>query len=249
MLNLVFDDAKLFKRTIDAISVLVDQGEFIIDEKGMSLRAADQAMIAMVDFTIPKSAFSEYVVQTHYKLGIDLEGLAKVLARARPNDKLVLGLSEDNALLTIELRGNASRSFTLPLLDISGGDLPMPNMEFDAEMTIDADLLQDGLKDASLFNTYVTLKARDHEFQMLAKGTSGNLNFKLGKQDKSMKHVSVKAESSASFPLDYLQDITKSAAKDDGIKIAFKTNRPLMVTYKIEKAALIYYIAPRAEAE
>ncbi|MBR9707311.1 MAG: DNA polymerase III sliding clamp, partial [Candidatus Diapherotrites archaeon] len=73
MMNLVFEDAKLFKRTIDAISVLVDQGEFIVDDKGLSLRAADQAMIAMVDFSFPKSAFKEYVVEGTKKLGVDLD--------------------------------------------------------------------------------------------------------------------------------------------------------------------------------
>ena len=248
-MHLVFKNAKTFKGIIDAISVLVDQGEFIVTGEGVTLRAADQAMIAMVDFSLPESAFKSYKVDGATKLGLDLDALSKVRSRARPEDELELELSEDNATLNISFKGKAKRNFTLPLLDISSSELPVPKIEFDAKATVLADILQDGLKDAALFNTYVTLAAEDKTFRMQAKGTSGNLKFELGDKDDSLVDLNVKGKASAAFSLDYLQDITKSANKEAHISLAFKTNAPVMISYKIEEAALKYFVAPRAEAD
>ncbi|MBR9707631.1 MAG: hypothetical protein GOV15_04310, partial [Candidatus Diapherotrites archaeon] len=175
--------------------------------------------------------------------------LSRVLARARSEDSLALGLSNDNALLEVSLRGNAVRKFTLPLLDLSAGELPTPNIDFDVNLIILADILQDGVKDAKLFNTYVTLKAENDDFLMVAKGTSGNNNFKLVRDDNAMISMEVKNASSSSFPLDYLEDILKQASKETNVNLSFKANSPIKISYNISDASLVYFVAPRAEAD
>lgn len=248
-MELVFKNAKTFKSIIDSISVLVDQGEFLVTSEGLSLRAADQAMIAMVDFSMPKSAFKDYKVSGDTKIGLDLDAFSKILSRARSEDELSLSLSEDNATLDVGFKGKAKRHFTLPLLDTSGADLPTPKVEFDVQAKVTADILQDGLKDAALFNSYVTFAAADKAFRLQAKGTSGSLKFELSEKDPSLMELKVKKSAQASFSLDYLQDITKGAEKEATILVEFKSNAPLLVSYAIEEAKLKYFVAPRAEAD
>lgn len=248
-MELVFKNAKTFKSIIDSISVLVDQGEFLVTKDGLSLRAADQAMIAMVDFSMPKSAFKDYKIGGDTKIGLDLDAFSKILSRARAEDELSLSLSEDNATLDVGFKGKAKRNFTLPLLDTSGADLPTPKVEFDVQAKVTADILQDGLKDAALFNSYVTFAAKDKAFKLQAKGTSGNLKFELSDKDPSLIDLKVRKEAQASFSLDYLQDITKGAEKEAAVLVEFKSNAPLSLSYSIEEAKLKYFVAPRAEAD
>ena len=40
-MELVFEDASLFKKYVDGIAALVDEAEFLIDETGLSLKATD----------------------------------------------------------------------------------------------------------------------------------------------------------------------------------------------------------------
>ena len=50
MMELIIEKADVLKRSIDAIAVLIDEAEFEVSEKGLSLKATDPSQISMVDF-------------------------------------------------------------------------------------------------------------------------------------------------------------------------------------------------------
>src|SRR3989344_2167116 len=131
---LVFEDAPLFRRFIDGLSALIDEAEFLIDDKGLGLKATDPSQISLVDFTLPKKAFKRFEVPSPAKLGVDLNYFNQVMGRAKAGDSLELSLSPDSSKLLIVFTGGAKRSFSIPLLDLSTADLPLPRIEFDAEV-------------------------------------------------------------------------------------------------------------------
>ena len=86
MISLVLDNAAEFKRCIDAIAVLIDEAEFVVDENGLSLKATDPSQISMVDFSLPKTAFKSFKADGVAKIGLDLDYLAQVMARSKSSD-------------------------------------------------------------------------------------------------------------------------------------------------------------------
>ena len=93
-MNLVFEDASLFRKCVDGISVLVDEAEFIIDEKGLSLKATDPSQISLVDFELPKKAFKKFDVKKSSRIGLDLNYLGQVMSRAKSGDSVEFLLSD-----------------------------------------------------------------------------------------------------------------------------------------------------------
>ena len=247
MVKLVLDDAQEFKKAVDAVSVLIDEAEFIVDEKRFALKATDPSQISMVDFELDKKAFKSYEVKKPTKIGLDLSYLSQVMGRSKAKESLTIELDEKDSRLNITFEGNAKRKFSIPLLDISSAELPNPKINFDAEIKMNAGLLQDALKDASLISNHLTLGVTSDSFFVNASSSKGELNNVSQKNDSDLKKLEVKNECSAMYPLDFLSDMLKAASSSDEIDLFLKTDAPIKISYKIGRAQIIYFLAPRIE--
>jgi proliferating cell nuclear antigen len=246
-MELIIKEAAVFKKSMEAIAVLIDEAELVVTTDGLELKATDPSQISMVDFTMPKSSFEKFDSE-ETRLGLDLDYLNQVLARAQSGDKLTLSLDEKKAFLLVGFSGKAERSFQVPLIDISTSDVPQPKIEFDSEMKINAGFLQNAFKDAALISTHITMGCDEEKFFVKAKSSKGNLDEQL-KQDKdTLPELKVKQECQSMFPLDYLQDMLKAASSADHVELFVKTNAPVRVSYSIGEAKVTYFLAPRIES-
>jgi len=247
-MKLVLDNAVEFKKAIDAISVLIDEAEFIVSKEGLKLKATDPSQVSMIDFKMPKEAFSEYSIESETRIGIDLDYLSQILSRSRAGEKLIIELLEKESMLKLQLKDSSTRSFSVQLIEISSSDLPTPKVEFDAEIKANAGLIREGLKDALLVSTHVTLGVTSKNFFIKASSSKGESINEITKEDADLKELNAKKECYAMFPLDYLQDMLKSASNDTLVSMHFKSNAPVKITYSIGKAELEYFLAPRIES-
>ncbi len=247
-MKLVLEKAADFQKSIEAIAVLIDEAEFLIDENGLALKATDPSQISMVDFFLEKAAFKEFNSGGKVKIGLDLDYLRQVMSRAKADDQLTLELDESKSRLNVRFKGPSSRRFNLPLIDISAAELPNPKIEFDAEVKMLASVLQDALKDASLVSSHVSLGVADNRFAVKADSSKGNLDSVTEKDKKNLLELNVKKEAMSMFPLDYLQDMLKAAQSGTAVELQLKGNAPIQVSYGIGKAKIKYFLAPRIES-
>ena len=237
-----------FQKSIDAIAVLIDEAEFILDEKGLALKATDPSQISMVDFFLEKAAFKEFDVKEKAKIGLDLDYLRQIMSRAKPDDELTIGLDSDQNRLNVKFKGASTRKFNLPLIDISSAELPNPKIEFDAEIKLLASVLQDALKDASLISSHVSVGVEADKFVVKADSSKGNLDSVTEKDKKNLIELNAKKDAMSMFPLDYLQDMLKAAQAATVIQVNLKANAPIEISYEIGKAKIKYFLAPRIES-
>ena len=247
-MELVLKSADIFKKSMEAISVLIDEAELVVSSNGLVLKATDPSQISMVDFSMPKSAFEKFE-SVDTRLGLDLDYLNQVLSRATSSDQLVLSLDEKKAFLTVTFKGNAERSFQVPLIDISSSDVPSPRIEFDAELVISAGFLQSAFKDAALISSHVVLGCNEEKFYVKATSSKGNLNEDVKQNKDTMPELRVKRECKSMFPLDYLQDMLKVASSDTKVNLFIKSSAPVRVAYQIGDASISYFLAPRIESQ
>ncbi len=242
-MELILPDAKLFRQSIDAMVDLIKDVEFVINEYGVSLKAIDAAQIAMVVFVMPKDVFEKFEVTGTTKLGINLPSFASILRRARANDKLTLKVKDKR--LNVVLSGDNSRSFSINLLDISANELPNPNINFDANLKIKASALLDGIKDASLFSTYLVFSVDKKTFKISAKGPQGDMESKTELDSGQIVEQEVKQDCTAMYSIEYLMNLMKGTTTESDVEMHIKTNAPLRMRYKIGEAVLEYFLAPR----
>lgn len=248
-MKLVLETAGDFQKSISAISVLIDEAEFIVGEEGLVLKATDPSQISMVDFKLDKSAFKEYTTEGIIKLGMDLDYLNQIMSRAKADDMLSLEMSEDKSRIIVKFKGASTRKFQVPLIDVSQAELPNPKIEFDAVVKVKASVLQGALKDASLISTHVSLGVDSDKFFVNANSSKGSVENETTKADKGLIELNASTPASSMFPLDYLQDMLKVPASDSEITVQIKSNAPVQISYSIGAAQLSYFLAPRIESE
>lgn len=245
---MVVADATGLKYAIDAIASLVEEGVFEINKEGVYLKAMDPSQISMVSFSMPKTGFLEFHVENEEKIGLDIEQLASVLARGNKGERAELGI-EDGRFIIKFIGEKEKRTFKLPILDIGEGVHKEPKIEFKNFVKINADAFKGALKDAKLVSSHIRLLLTPNAFAAEVKGDSGDMHAEFEKDCKEIAEMNVIGSAKATFPLQYLEDITKASASNELITICIETDRPLKIEYSVYGAEVKYYLAPRIETE
>jgi len=227
-----------WKRSIDAISSFIGEGNFRFNDDGISLKAVDPSQIVLVNFAMPKASFDKFSVEPSF-VGLDLAELSRIMARALTNDKMVLNLTDSE--LKLKLDGDITRSFSLPLIDVSEEEIKIPSPEFDASIEINARILKEALKDASLFGSSVVFRVKGNELLIEARGSSGALH-SIAKQAKGIS-IKSKGEIVSKYSLNFLQNIVKDADPGQKILLQMKNDAPMRVSYKIGPAEIEFFLA------
>jgi len=248
-MKLVLEKAQDFKKSCEAIAVLVHEAEFNLNEDGLTLKATDPSQISMIDFELKKAAFKEFTIEQETRIGLDLDYLNQVMSRAKTDDELTLELAKGSTSLNLTFKGTSTRHFSVPLIDVSKGSVPNPKLEFQAEIKMETSILQDALKDAELISTHVSLGVEKDVFYVKAQSSKGKLNNETNKKEKPIHSFVAKEDCSSMFPLDYLKDMAKASKSDNLIELSLRKDAPLFLSYKIGAASISYFLAPRIESE
>ncbi len=243
-------ETSLMKDCLQAISSLISEGIFNITENGLELVATDPAMVAMVDFTLEKDAFSQYEAKEQH-IGISVEKLYTILKRANATDVINLELDEDQSKLVITIHNGSTRTFSLPLLNLDEDNIPnTDDLEFAAELDVKSSALTEGFGDASVVGDSVTIAASADDIRIQAKGDSSHVNFSLPKGADGILNMEVSENVRSMFSLDYLNKMMKAEKLSENVKVKLGNDFPLRLEFAVpEKARLNFVLAPRIEEE
>jgi len=243
-----FDDAKTWQSLIGAISALVDEANFEISPKGMTLRAMDPSRIAMVDFELPKSAFSHYECDEEGRIGINLDEMDKIVKRAGAGNSLELGLNREKNQLRITLQGRTKRSFNISLIDLGADRPPSLNVDFDINVKITAETLKEIIQDANIISDFIAIDAAPESLLISARGDTGNLEVNIGKSEEALLEYTVKQPAKSLYALEYLNDMMKAVAASDTVQLEFGKGTPIKLVFAVSSGGHItYFLAPRVE--
>src|SRR3989344_8817911 len=243
------DDISLLKESIGAISDIIDECEMKIKHTGIQITASDRAVVAVVDFFLSKDAFKEYNVDTEVNIGINIVNFIQILKRAMPDDKLRLKLEENK--LKIIFSGPSTRSFTMPLIDVSKEEAPdMKKLEagFSATFNVNTSVLNSGIEDAELITDSVVFTLRKDQLAMKAEGDSSSAHLELPSGGESLKIIDIGEPVRARYSIDYLKKMLKPKKISETINAQMATDYPLKLEYNIPtKLRLSFILAPRVE--
>ncbi len=246
MFSAKLDDVSILRDSMAAVSELIDETELHIKENGIQMISADRAVVAVVDFFLSSSAFKEYNYEKDIKIGINLLSLLQILRRAGAGDKLDINLTDNKMELT--LKGNSTRKFVLPLIDISKEETPpLDKLEFPTTMAIDAEILNSGIEDAELITDSIVFSVQNDQLTMKAESDSSSTQLELP-ASAGLKIISMGSPVRARYSLDYLKKIFKARKLAQQAKIHMATDYPMKIEFDLpEKMNLSFILAPRVE--
>jgi len=244
-------DAKSLKDMVTAISILIDEATFNISPEAITLRAMDPSRVAMIDFQWPKTVFDEYTCTESTKMCINISELLKLLRRTGRDETIELSLDEKTARLKLVIRGNYTRTFTMPTLEAMDEEVPTPKVTFKVKAKTTTQGLHQAIEDASLVSDHVRIEADKEKLTLNATGDLMGANIELRKGSDALLDIQAEEPSKATFSLSYLTEIVKAASStSDLATIEFATDMPIRLDFQQPKEGkLTYYLAPRIEVE
>lgn len=248
MFRFVVEDARRFKSAIDAIVNLIDEGILEVAPTGLLLKAMDPSQIAMVCFSMPKAAFVEYEVADPMRVGLNFDNFSKILSRARSGERLEI-TQEENKVAIRFLSEKNKRSFKVPILEMPAGASREPNVVPDVAIKMMGGALKESLKDAALVSTHVSFQAGEEGLKVEVHGDSSDLVVENEKGSAQIVEIKATGAAKATFPLQYLEDITKACPDGTALGLNLKNNAPIKVEFEVEGAKLAYYLAPRIDSD
>ncbi|MAG47717.1 proliferating cell nuclear antigen (pcna) [archaeon] len=242
-MKLILDEPKYLKNPIAIISELVNEVVLKFDKDKMELIAMDPANVALINFKLLSSAFTEYSLEEDVEVGVNLDNLKQILRRAKPSDKLSLELK--NNKLKMDLEGENKRTFNLSLIDIENQKQRIPDLKFTGSIDIGTSLFDEAIEDMGVVADSVTLVADKEQFSVQADGTLSNAVVQI---DSGNENVNLKVENviKSKYSLEYLRKIIKGSSLSDSVSLNFGNDYPLRIDYKIlDKLNLSVILAPR----
>ena len=235
------DNPQLLSKIIDIISELVLEVKIKVNEFGMGVVAIDPANVAMAEFKLPKSSFSQFE-SGHDVLGINLDSLKRILKRCGPGSALILE-KRDN-VLNIQIQDRIKRNFTISLIDIDAEEKEMPNLEYTAQVEMNSVDLIDSIEDCSIVADACSFVIDGGKFMIEAKGLNS------ARAEFSGDEAKINAEKCKSrYSLEYLQKFVKGGKLVDKTILKFSNDHPLRMEFKTDYMSLNFILAPRVETE
>ncbi len=245
-MKLTLAEPRTLVDSINVISEIVNEVRFSIDTEKIDLVAMDPANVAMVDFKLFSSAFSEYTVDKPQKICVSLDSLKAVLKRVKPSDILTLELDEEKNKLKVQLKGDNTRTFNLALIDIDEKEQRVPDLNFAATVETTSTVFDEAIQDADVIADAVVLKAMGESFHIEGENNLSNVSAEVQKADDTKVTLTTPDECKAKYSIEYLKKIIKGGKLASRVKLQFGNDYPLRIDYLVQdKLNLGFVLAPR----
>lgn len=245
-MKLVLTEPRYFKDSISIISDLVTEAKFKINSDGLELIAMDPANVAMVIFKLLSSCFSQYQIEKPEELAINLNNLKQVLRRIKSDDVLTLETEENK--LRIQLKGNATRSFSIPLIELEDKEQKVPELSFPISIETDVSVLTESVEDVNVVAESVTFLAEKNQFVVKAEGDLSKAFIEIKPDEETAIRTESLDKFKAKYSLEYLKKMIAGAKLTNKVSLHFNNDYPLKIEYKqMDKLMLSFILAPRVD--
>ena len=246
-MKLSLAEPKYFKESISIISELVNEARFRITATGIELVAMDPANVAMVLFRLFSGCFTEYNIKKDTEISINMSNLKQILRRVGPSDILTLSLTDENKL-QIQIRGESTRTFSIPLIEIDEKPQKVPDLKFGVKISLPSSMLNRAIEDVDIVAEAVTFLADDKKFTVQAEGDLSQAKIEIPADERTVIQKESKDVIKAKYSIEYMKKIVNGSKIADQVEIQFNRDYPLKVEYKmVDRVVLSFILAPRVE--
>ena len=248
-MKVTLTDASAFKNSMNIISNLVTEVQMNFSNEALEIVAMDPANAAMVVFRMFSTAFAEYEVSENEVVAINLSMLKQVLRRLKGGE--ILSLQSDNGRLKVTLKGNTTRSFSLPIIDIEENETKVPDLSFPVSIAMPSSILNDAVEDVDVVGDSVTFIAEPHKFIMYSEGDLSNAEIVIEEKD-DVKIIVEGSETKvrSKYSVEYLKKMIEGSKLSERVIIHFNKDYPLKLDYNVvDVLSMSFILAPRADVE
>eukprot|EP00299_Pterocystis_sp_00344_P000778 c10361_g1_i1.p1 GENE.c10361_g1_i1~~c10361_g1_i1.p1 ORF type:complete len:316 (+),score=102.52 c10361_g1_i1:47-949(+) len=250
----------LLKKCLEAIKDLVKQANFECTSSALQLQALDTSHVAMIKMILRSDGFVHYRCDRNVQLGINTDSLSKIFKCADNTDSITLRADDDGDVCTFVFESDKNdriSDFGLKLMSIEEEQVSVPDMDYEAKVTIPSTEFQRICRDLSTIGETITIAVNKTGVHFSTQGDLGTGNITL-KQTSAAdadddKEVTIELQEDVTlrFAARYLCYFTKATPLSSRVVLNLAAESPLMVDFKLADnlGCVQYYLAPKVDEE
>lgn len=262
---------EVFTTIFQNLLVFSDQFNLQFDNERLYIQGMDTSHVSIFELSIPAAWFDKYVAPAvPATIGINAVVLSKILASrektqemrmlydpAGDDDKLriFMGCTKEAGSTTHEGGSVAThatpppfdRAFEMPLVDIESDLLAVPEIEYEAEITVCAAKIAAVVQQLKMFNETMTIVCTEDKISLnSADNSMASMTVEIKIDEVSEYSIDEGKEVCLSYSLNYISNICKFHKIAREVQICLTAEYPMKMVYDIGGGAnMKFYLAPK----
>lgn len=225
--------------------------EFYKDK--LVIQGMDKSHVCLFVTEIQSKWLTDYNNIDDIQIIIDTASLFMVLSRIQENQLLTLEYNKDKDSLDIEVlcndsekKGEYNRYFQLPLIDLEQDSYDIPNMEYDADFTINAKQFNDLISQLILFGDILNIICNETEINLESNSENGKMKVAIPINDLSEFSIAEGEHMELSFSLNYIYKMCLTTKLSKDIEVSISKDFPIRMKYDLgNDSSIVFFIAPK----
>ena len=258
-MNICINDlhkAECFSAIFQNMKPLTDSINISFSDEQMYIQSMDSSHIALFEIIIPATWFCEYTKAGTTVIGISTNILSRILNSRDKSQTIQILFSEDNSdVLNIEMRSKEKnifdKSFEVTLLDLESDIMQIPDIEYEAEMSIPSSKFAGIINQLKLFGDAIDIECSETNIRLCAKDSAeGKMSVNISIDDISYFAIDAGATLKMSYNLRCMYIICQFGKITETADLSIHMDHPLRINYNIGDGGMIrFFLAPMIAPE
>lgn len=236
-----------FKKIIDILKDLVEEGTFTYNDEGVSFKSLDSSHIAYIHLDLDSKDFDYFETDDDGELHINLINMSQFLKCLKNNQSLTMKNNDDVLSLIFENPDEKTYSkFDMRLLDLDYEEAELPEIEFDVKIVMNSNKFLEICKDLSILkDEIIKIKNNDKTILFKVNGDMGKALIRV-EVNENIKKIKVNNNIDVAYGLSYFNKIAKCAAVSSEVTLYITNEMPLIIKYEIDGGGTLdFYVSPK----
>jgi proliferating cell nuclear antigen len=233
----------------------------IFTEDDMYIQGMDKSHICLFDVKIVPAWFDTYIKDKEdaSTISIDTHILHNVLSMTQEQHSLTIHYEGEPENISIDLcntstnpntKNDFNKYFKLPLSDLDADILAVPEIDYEAEFSINAKKINEIMGQLLQFGDSMNITCSEEKISLMTTGENGEMLVNIPVDDLSEYAISEGEIIELSYSLTYVQKMCITHKLSSEIDFAISANYPMKIKYDLgESSHVIFYIAPKIKEE
>jgi len=231
MITMMFQEDHLYIQGMDSAHVCLFDLKIMYEWFSFFEKSPEDASTICVNSGILYNVLS--FTQDKHCINIEYEGDPETI-------KISL-MVEDGA-------GDYNKFFKIPLTDCETDLLGIPEVEYDAEVSINSKKICELGSQLMVFGDIMNIKCTEEEFTLSSEGTNGTMEVNVPIDDLTEFSISEGEEIMLSYSLNYFYKMCLTTKLSTEIQLGICKEYPMRIKYDLgENSTLMFYIAPKID--
>jgi proliferating cell nuclear antigen len=240
-------------------NVAVDVNMDVYPDK-LYIQGMDDARVCLFELLLQKDWFEEYDVSTQEVLGIRCEIMFKMIGCLEDGQKITMCMNDKNDKLSVDFEGNDStnktikKSFEMPLIMLDSEHLDIPEVEYQADITIYSQQFAELINQLGIFGDTLTIQCSMQNVNLSSHGEHGKMIASIKDDDIIEYAIEEDTPIHLSCGLRYIQRMCAFSKISTNVYLHFSNDTPIKLHYSLDeedssnsKNYVRFFVAPKIE--